>query len=197
MYQKIPVSDLSQNQMRNLVHGRGVRVKYSPSGQHHIMMSPEQMKRMARAHKQGKGITIMMDPYQQDNHKQIFGKGVFGKKFDNFMVKKLGQARKDQLYEGVNKFAKPLVKKGISKLAAMGQKLGLSPQAIGAFESVAQDYVDDPGRFQKRDFMSEFGKSAMRGATAPKEMAVGDGVGLRKRRTRRKKGGALFPAGRF
>lgn len=190
MYRKVAVAPLSANQMRNMVSGRGVRVKHSPSGKQQLMLSAEQMKRMARAHGQGKGITIIMDPYQQDQHKQMFGGSILGKKFDNFMVKKLGQDKKDKLYGAVNKFGKPLAKKGIAKLSQMATKLGLDPRAISSIENIATDYVEDPGRFQTKGFMSEFGKSGMKGLTAPKEISTGEGM-------RRRRGGALFPAGRY
>lgn len=190
MYRKVAVAPLSVNQMRNMVSGRGVRVKHSPTGKHQLMLSAEQMKRMARAHGQGKGITIIMDPYQQDQHKQMFGGSILGKKFDNFMVRKLGQDKKDKLYGTVNKFGKPLAKKGIAKLSQMATKLGLDPRAISSIENIATDYIEDPGRFQTQGFMSEFGKSGMKGLTAPKEMATGEG-------RRRRRGGALFPAGRY
>ena len=35
MYNQIPVEDLSPNQMRNLISGRGVRVKHSAQGKYH------------------------------------------------------------------------------------------------------------------------------------------------------------------
>lgn len=205
MYNQIPVEDLSPNQMRNLISGRGVRVKHSAQGKHIINMSNEQVKKLSRAHKMGRGITIVLDPYQQDQHKEIFGKGIFGKKFDNFVVKTIGQQKKDKLYNVLNKVGKPVLKAGLAGLSVVGQAYGVPGKVTGALRSVANDYIDNPGKFQS---MKENELIDTMATSATKGMKLGAGVKRgrpKKAKTTKAKapkaiqfhssGGALYPAG--
>ena len=67
MYHKISIQKLSNAQIGKLLRGKRVRVKHGNS--HTISASEEQAKKIMRAHKQGKGVTIQCDPYQcQLNH---------------------------------------------------------------------------------------------------------------------------------
>jgi hypothetical protein len=107
MYQAIPIKQLSLNQAKNLVKGKGVRVMHDPNSSFKVNMSPQQIKKLSKAHRAGKGMTLTMDPYQQE----ITGQGIFGKKFDKWM-QKTAVGRK--IYKGVETIGKPLLKKAIT-----------------------------------------------------------------------------------
>jgi len=195
-YHKINVSPLSQNQQRNLIKGKGVRIKHSPNGKHYLHLSQEQLKRLERAHRAGRGMVLTMDPYQMENHKQVFGTGIFGKKFDAFVERKLGKEKKDKIYGTINKFVKPVAKFGINMASKMGEAYGVPAPVMGAMRGVANDYIDDPGKFQGQPRNQTLGllrDSAFKGA-------MGAGVSFHKSKPKPKpkprcRGGALFPAG--
>ena len=72
MYEKIGIDKLSEHQVRSLLKGKAVRVKVGNS--HFIHLSHEQLKKLNKAFKNGKAVTIVFDPYQQEQH----GSGLFG-----------------------------------------------------------------------------------------------------------------------
>lgn len=86
MYFPVKVGKLSDNQMRNLVKGRGVRVKQGIDNVIHL--SEQQIKKLERAAKKGMGCTVIMDPYQASIHNNKKG-GALGQAFKN-----LGRATK-------------------------------------------------------------------------------------------------------
>lgn len=86
MYHPISIDGLSNAQINKLLAGHPVRVK---RGKHHkINVSAEQHKKHAKAALKGKGCTIMMDPYQQEMHKELRGCGIMSS-----LKKVAGQAR--------------------------------------------------------------------------------------------------------
>lgn len=195
MYHKVAIKPLSVTQRRNMIKGRGVRVRHDPSSPQHVYMSNQQMKQLDSAHRKGRGITLVMDPHQANCHKKdgCYGSGIFGPKFDKFVAKTIGQKAKDKLYTGLNMIAKPLVKGAIGKVAKAAELYGIPGPAVGAMRQVAQNYIEDPGKFQtKEGFKKNIVASALEGVTS--------GAGTRQRKPprkppRRKRGGALFPAG--
>ena len=85
MYYPTKVGKLSDNQMKNLISGRGVRVK---QGSENILnLSREQIKKLERAAKKGVGVTLVLDPYQASQHRQMKEGGALGaKKFGRKVV---------------------------------------------------------------------------------------------------------------
>ena len=74
MYHPVSIDGLSNAQINKLIAGHPVRVK---AGKHHkIAVSAEQHKKLSKAHMKGKGVTIMMDPYQQSQHAHLKGHGI-------------------------------------------------------------------------------------------------------------------------
>ena len=195
MYSKIAIEPLSDTQKRNLIKGRGVRVRHNPTSAQHLYLSAQQLKQLARAHRMGRGITLTMDPHQSNCHQRdgVYGSGIFGKKFDKFVAKTIGQKAKDKLYAGLNTVGKPLAKMAIGKAAKMAEALGVPGPAVGAIRQTAQNYIDDPGKFQTRHgFPEQIAASAMQGAMA------GSGIKFHakpKKKVVRRRGGALYPAG--
>jgi hypothetical protein len=72
MYHPIEIQSLSPQQKRKLVSGLPIRVKHGRG--HIIHASPEQHKKIVRAHARGKAVTIQFDPFQAQQH----GSGLLG-----------------------------------------------------------------------------------------------------------------------
>ena len=73
MYHKASISPLSSTQISKILNGHSVRV--SPGNKHNIELSKEQFKKFAKAHKNGKAMTLTMDPFQIQNHQHLRGSG--------------------------------------------------------------------------------------------------------------------------
>ena len=73
MYHKASISPLSSTQISKILNGHSVRV--SAGNGHDIELSKEQLKKFAKAHKSGKGMTLTMDPFQMQNHQYLRGSG--------------------------------------------------------------------------------------------------------------------------
>ena len=74
MYHPISIDGLSNAQINKMLAGHPVRVKH---GKHHqIKVSAEQHKKHVKASQKGKGFTIMLDPYQQEMHQHLRGRGI-------------------------------------------------------------------------------------------------------------------------
>lgn len=74
MYHPISIDGLSNAQINKLLAGHPVRVKHGK--QHQIKVSAEQHKKHVKAAQKGKGVTIMLDPYQQQMHQHLKGHGI-------------------------------------------------------------------------------------------------------------------------
>ena len=73
MYHPIEIERLSETQIKKMVKGHPVRVKHGKG--HIIHASPEQHKKIAKAHMKGKGVTVQLDPYQCEHHHGLIGSG--------------------------------------------------------------------------------------------------------------------------
>ena len=71
MYSPVKIHKLSATQKRKLKKGDKVIIK--KGNDEEINLSPEQAKKFERKSKVGAGLTIQLDPYQQD---QLSGKGM-------------------------------------------------------------------------------------------------------------------------
>ena len=74
MYHPVSIDGLSNAQINKLISGHPVRVKHGR--QHKIHVSTEQHKKLSKAHLKGKGVTLMMDPYQMQAHAHLRGHGI-------------------------------------------------------------------------------------------------------------------------
>lgn len=75
MYSPIGIDSLSNAQISKLLKGHGVRVRHG--SRHKIHVSTEQHKKIHRAHLKGAGVTLVLDPYQQQMHEELRGCGFF------------------------------------------------------------------------------------------------------------------------
>ena len=73
MYHKASIAPLSSTQISKILNGHSVRI--SAGNGHDIELSKEQLKKFAKAHKSGKGMTLTMDPFQMQNHQYLRGSG--------------------------------------------------------------------------------------------------------------------------
>ena len=73
MYHKASISPLSSTQLSKILNGHSVRV--SAGNGHDVELSKEQFKKFSKAHKNGKAMTITMDPFQIQSHQHLRGSG--------------------------------------------------------------------------------------------------------------------------
>jgi hypothetical protein len=73
MYHKASIAPLSSTQISKILNGHSVRVSHG--NQHDIELSKEQFKKFSKAHKNGKAMTLTMDPFQIQNHQHLRGSG--------------------------------------------------------------------------------------------------------------------------
>ena len=129
MYYPTKVGKLSDNQMKNLISGRGVRVK---QGTENILnLSREQIKKLERAAKKGAGVTLVLDPYQASQHMQ--GGAIGSKKIGRKIVSGLKVAGRHAIEQGIP------IAFTLGSMAA-GDPTGLSGAAAG---NVVAEYASD------------------------------------------------------
>lgn len=147
MYYPTNVGELSQNQMSNLLCGKGVRVKKGNSNVIHL--TAQQIKKLDRAGKKGKAVTINFDPYQVMQHKNGGGVGKSLKNFGKNVKKNLGNTFDKEfernLMSGLKVAGKHAIEQGIpiaTTLASMalGDSTGMSGAMLG---NVASQYASD------------------------------------------------------
>ena len=107
MYHPTKIQGLSNIQINKMLKGHGIRVK--AGGDHLIHMSQEQAKKLNKASLKGSGFTIILDPYQVVQHRNLQGQGFMsnlvkaGKKHVVHHVKKHGaHLAKQALHHGMS-----------------------------------------------------------------------------------------------
>ena len=98
MYHKASIAPLSSTQISKILNGHSVRI--SAGNGHDIELSKEQFKKLAKAQKTGKGMTVTMDPYQMQNHQHLRGSGNV-KKTAKGSAKRLIVAGTDRLIRSI------------------------------------------------------------------------------------------------
>jgi hypothetical protein len=101
MYHKASISPLSNTQISKMLNGHSVRV--SNGDKHDIELSKEQFKKFSKAHKNGKAMTLTMDPFQIQNHQILRGSGTGGnlKRTAKGSAKRLIDAGTDRLIRSI------------------------------------------------------------------------------------------------
>ena len=92
MYIGSGLKALSKSQISKLpvLNNHSVRVSYGNSNK--VELSPEQHKKLMKAHAKQKGITIRFDPYQIAQHQYLRGKSVTRKVLVNKTISPIKQA---------------------------------------------------------------------------------------------------------
>ena len=136
--------DASPTQLRSLRKGRRVRIKKGTGC--NLIVHPATYHLVTRAFNKGKGSQIQLSSEEIDankehsQHPEMEGKGIFGNAFDN-ILKKTGL---NKITDPLGEIAKPFVKTAISglvgKIPIVGTRLG----------QLANDYIDDPSKYQSK-----------------------------------------------
>ena len=201
MYHKASIAPLSSTQISKILNGHSVRI--SSGNGHNIELSKEQLKKFAKAHKIGKGMTLTMDPYQMQNHQHLRGCGNI-KKTAKGSAKRLIVAGTDRLIRSIEGSSiggniKATAKDSGKRLIVAGTDRAIeaiSGSSIGGKVNRLKKYSRWTTAINKtiRDGIDTSGKAARvyYDSTGP---AAQLGFGLKKRSPRKRRGGALMPAG--
>lgn len=71
MYIEHSIGKLSKNQISKLLNGHSIRIKHGNA--HKLSLSAEQNKKLMKAMKAQKGMTITLDPFQIETHQHLRG----------------------------------------------------------------------------------------------------------------------------
>ena len=201
MYHKASIAPLSSTQISKILNGHSVRI--SAGNGHNIELSKEQLKKFAKAQKTGKGMTVTMDPYQSQNHQHLRGCGNI-KKTAKGSAKRLIVAGTDRLIRSIEGSSiggniKATAKDSGKRLIVAGTDRAIeaiSGSSIGGKVNRLKKYSRWTTAINKtiRDGIDTSGKAARvyYDSTGP---AAQLGFGLKKRSPRKRRGGALMPAG--
>jgi len=152
---------ISDKQMSKLRNGHRVRVKAPMQGEGiMLIVRPENYSLITRSFKKMKGAEISLSPEEIKDNKEaapeMEGKGIFGKKFDRFVERKIGKANKKILYK-IAESGRPIAKTALAGLigaasaAAIGAAPELSPYILPAAATattLGTDYIDNPSKYQ-------------------------------------------------
>jgi hypothetical protein len=198
MYHKASIAPLSSTQISKVLNGHSVRI--SAGNGHDIELSKEQLKKFARAKKTGKGMTVTMDPFQMQNHQHLRGSGNL-KKTAKGSAKRLIVAGTDRLIRSIEGSGniKATAKDSGKRLIVAGTDRAIKAiegSSIGGKINRLKKYSRWTSAINKtiRDGIDTSGKAARvyYDSTGP---AAQLGFGLKKRSPRKRRGGALMPAG--
>ena len=210
MYHKASISPLSNTQISKMLNGHSVRV--SNGDKHDIELSKEQLKKLSKAHKNGKAMTLTMDPFQIQNHQILRGSGTGGnlKRTAKDSGKRLIVAGTDRLIRSIEgsgiggnikatakDSGKRLIVAGTDRAIRAIDGSGISGGKINRLKKANRwtDYA--VGTVNNGIHLADNAVGVYKNATQP-SMAEMFGFGLKKRTPRRKrslKGSALMPAG--
>lgn len=198
MYTPVKVQKLSDNQLRKLKKGEKVIIKKGDAQT--LNLSQEQAKKFERKSKNNSGLTITLDPYQQDEMKGVHKVDaeisdtlelIEGEGFKEFIGsikkakigKKLINFAKDQKL--VKRVGNALIERAVKTIAGSGVDSGVVPEPA----------KKKRGRPKK---ISDGGALFPAGYDGGEIMPSSDIVVAKKKLGRPKKasGGAMFPAGR-
>jgi len=207
MYHKASIAPLSSTQISKILNGHSVRISHG--NKHDIELSKEQFKKFSKAHKNGKAMTLTMDPYQIQNHQHLRGSGNLTRTSKG-SVKRLITSATDRAIRaiegsGIGGNIKATAKDSGKRLIVSG-----TDRAIRAIEGSGVNRLKKAQRWEQfanatiRDGIDTAGKAARvyRASTKP-SMTDMLGFGLKKRKAPRRRrrspsderGGALMPAG--
>ena len=198
MYHKASIAPLSSTQISKILNGHSVRI--SAGNGHDIELSKEQLKKFTRAQKSGKGLTVTMDPFQMQNHQHLRGSGNL-KKTAKGSAKRLIVAGTDRLIRSIEGSGniKATAKDSGKRLIVAGTDRAIKAiegSSIGGKINRLKKYSRWTTAINKtiRDGIDTSGKAARvyYDSTGP---AAQLGFGLKKRSPRKRRGGALMPAG--
>jgi len=181
------VVKVSGKQMSKLRNGHKVRVKPPDiEGEGcYVIVNPINYDIINRTFSKKKGLELMLSPEEIQANKMSYsspeqhqsllqkhkvGSGIFGRKFDKFIEKKIGKNAKKELY-GVAREFLPLAQAGLTAgLTTAGTALGaVQPELIpfiapgvASLSTLGSDYLANPSKYQKiksSSLASEYAKN--------------------------------------
>ena len=196
MYHSVGIERLSDNQIKNLLKGKGVRIK--TGNDQKINLSKQQLKKLATAHKKLKAMVLTMDPYQMEQH----GSGVFGDLLSSVkkgVDKGVNFVKKYKLQKVVNPLIK-LGKKGLHAGLKYGQlQTGVASPFLEPLAQYTHSQINNIPEIGQGFFGDAFKAVAPHlldlGVDLAKKKISGRGRPIKKARNLNN-GGALYPAGR-
>ena len=166
-YKEITVSRLSDNQKRNLIKGKGVRVKHGQGETIHV--SKDQYKKIMNAHKKNKAHTLTFDPCQQEIHGGSIGS----------WFRKAGKTIKG----GFQRAGSWIKDNAVKALPVLKE---ISKVVRGPIVDALKDVVTKIPQLQA------ISPAIVAGLNEANNQASKNGFGVKKKRGRKSKGGALF-----
>lgn len=137
MYTKSAIKNLSEKQLSKLLNGHAVRVQFG-SGLN-VQLSPEQHKKLMKAHAKQKGMTIRFDPYQLLNHGHLRKSGI-GRMAKKLMGGNLTATAKDGaknvITAGSDRAVRAIEGSGVSrtkKFTKWTKTLGSAAKSVGKY----------------------------------------------------------------
>ena len=197
MYHKASISPLSSTQISKVLNGHSVRISHG--NKHDIELSKEQLKKFAKAHKTGKGMTLTMDPFQIQNHQHLRGSGNV-KRTSRTNAKRLITSVTDRAIRALEGSSVGGNITAVAKDSGKDVIIASGDRAVRAINGSGVNRLKKAGRWEQfanstlRDGIDTAGKAARVYYDSTNPMAQ-MGFGLRKRSPRKKRGGALYPAG--
>ena len=196
MYHKASISPLSSTQISKILNGHSVRI--SAGNGHDVELSKEQFKKLAKAQKTGKGMTLTMDPYQMQNHQYLRGSGNL-KRTSRTNAKRVISSATDRLIRSIEGSGIGGNITAVAKDSGKDVIVASGERAVRAINGSGVNRMKKATRWEGfanrtiRDGIDTAGKAARvyYDSTNPASQM---GFGLKKR-GRPKRGGALYPAG--
>ena len=171
MYHPTEIEPLSKAQVSKLLSGQPTRVKHGRG--HKIAVSAEQHKKLHKAHQKGAGITLVLDPYQQEMHRHMHGEGFLSKA--KALASK-GLAKAKQFYKSNEARLAPLKAQAkalaTSKLMHYGSQL--APHVEKRFGSLGSQALQS-GLDIGSEHIARFGEEEPAFASEPEHMG-GEGI---------------------
>lgn len=167
------VVKVSPKQMSKLRNGHKVRVKPPEiEGEGcYVIVNPENYDIINRTFSRNKGVELTLSPEElqankmtyssPEQHQEVLkkhkvGSGIFGKKFDRWLGKKIGKKSQRELYDVAEKFL-PLAQAGLTAgLTTAGTALGaVQPEllpfiapGVAGLSALGSDYLSNPSKYQ-------------------------------------------------
>ena len=168
--------DASKGQLSKLKRGHPVRVKRGTG--FNVIVRPETYNLVSRAFTKNKGVQLALSPEEITANREMpvevssempaedstnlwdelpmSGKGIFGRKFDKFVERKLGKKKKKEAYTFARDYLNPIARSGIEAGMAAGTTAliasnpELAPVAVPASAVATElmlDYLDNPSKY--------------------------------------------------
>lgn len=160
MFKSIQI-DGSPKQISKLRNGHNVRIR--GNGAYTLIVDPSTYINLTKSFEKNKASQIKLSPEEiKANKEDMTGNGIFGKKFDKTVEKKLGTTGKKVLYKTASEYLKPAAKAALltSAAALSASQPELAPFIVPAV-GLASDYLDNPRKYQGESIKKKSKKYAV------------------------------------